>query len=145
MLTSYLNKKELRYFDVARAISKTSNYHGTHVGCCIVYKGIVVSVASNCEKTHPLQSKYNVFRDFDSVTAVNKLHAEVHAISLLLSNKNNYIDWRKASIFVYRETKSGKQVISKPCEACSQLIKDLGISYVYYIDYNGCKVKERWN
>lgn len=137
-----LTHKEQRFFDVAKAISKTSTYHGTHVGCCIVYKGVVVSVATNTEKTHPLQEAYNRFRDFDPKTSVNKLHAEVHAISLLMSRR---IDWSKVSLYVYRELKNGKTAISKPCEACTQLIKDLGIQYVYYVDINGNLVKERWN
>lgn len=137
-----LSRKEKKFFDIAKAVAKTSTFHGTHVGCCVVYKGVAVSVASNTEKTHPLQTEYNKFRNFNPQTAVNKLHAEVHAISLII-NKN--IDWKKASIYVYRELKNGKAVISRPCEACSQLIKDLGIKYVYYIDINGHFVKERYD
>lgn len=138
-----LTKKDYRYFDVAKAIARTSNYHGTHVGCCVVNRGVVVSVGCNSEKTHPTQMYYNKYRDFDPKTAANKLHAETHALSLIVNRQ--HIDWNKTSIYVYREFKNGKPAISRPCEACSQLIKDLGISHVCYIDENGNYTKERWN
>lgn len=138
MISTEFSKRELRYFDVAKSVAKTSTFHGHHVGCCVVYKGVVVSVASNCERTHPLQATYNKFRNFDPATAANKLHAEVHALSLLMNRK---IDWSKASIYIYRELKNGKPAISKPCPACSQLISDLGIANVCYIDAEGRFVK----
>lgn len=143
MIDKYITKKEKRFFDVAKSVAKTSTYHGTHVGCCVVYKGLVVSVASNSEKTHPLQMLYNRFREFDPKTAVNKLHAEVHALSVLMSS-HRYIDWSKVSIYVYRELKNGKPAVSKPCPACSNLIKDLGIPKVYYINEFGQYVKEMY-
>lgn len=135
-----LNRREHKFFDVAKMISRTSTYHGTHVGCCVVYKGVVVSVGCNSEKSHPLQKHYNVYRDFNPATAENKLHAEIHALGPLMNKK---IDWSMASIYVYRELRNGKPAISKPCPACSQLIKDLGISQVCYIDKDGKFVKER--
>lgn len=135
-----LSRREQRFFNVAKAVARTSNYHGTHVGCCVVNKGVVVSVGCNSEKTHPIQMIYNKYRDFNPKTTMNKLHAETHALSPLIG-KN--IDWSKTSVYVYRELKNGKPAISKPCPACSQLIRDLGISQVFYIDEDNNFVKER--
>ena len=140
MISNNISRREMRFFDLAKATARTSNYHGQHLGCCVVYKGVVISVAPNCERTHPLQASYNRFRDFDPRFAQNKLHAEVHALSLAMKNKR--IDWSKVSIYVYREFKNGTPAISKPCSACSQLIQDLGIHNMYYIDANGRYVKE---
>ena len=53
------------------------------------------------------------------------------------------IDWKKVSIFTYRELKNGKPACSRPCIACMALIKDLGIKNIYYIDESGNFVKER--
>lgn len=137
-----LSRREMRFFDVAKAVSRTSNFHGNHMGCCVVSKGVVVSVGCNGEKTHPMQKTYNNFRNFDIQKYPNKIHAEVHALSLLISRKND-IDWQKTSIYIYRELKNGKPALSKPCLACMQLIKDLGISYIYYVNENGKFCKDR--
>lgn len=83
---------------------------------------------------------YNKYRDFNPKTTMNKLHAEIHALSSLIGKD---IDWSKTSIYVYREFKNDKPIISKPCPACSQLIRDLGISQVFYIDEDNNFVKER--
>lgn len=137
-----LNRREHKFFDVAKAIARTSTYHGTHVGCCVVYKGVVISVGCNSEKTHTIQMYYNKYRDFNPNYATNKLHAEVHALAPI---RNKHIDWSMTSIYVYRELKNGKPAISKPCPACTKLIEDLGISNVCYIDEKGDFVKEKWN
>ena len=47
------------------------------------------------------------------------------------------IDWKKVSIFTYRELKNGKPACSRPCVTCMTLIKDLGIKNIYFIDENG--------
>lgn len=48
-----LSRREQKFFNVAKAVARTSNYHGTHVGCCVVNKGVVVSVGCNSEKNAP--------------------------------------------------------------------------------------------
>lgn len=139
-LTNILTKQELKYLDVAKAVAKTSDFKRTHVGCCIVYNRSIISVASNSEKSHPLQSFYNRYRNFDNPeTAIGKLHAEIHALSYLLNRDINY---NKVSLFVYRELKDGSPAISRPCPACERLIKNLGIKKVYYIDSFCNPIKE---
>ena len=53
------------------------------------------------------------------------------------------IDWKKASIFTYRELKNGKPACSRPCIACMTFIKDLGINNIYYIYEFGNFIKEK--
>nr|CAI9751369.1 deoxycytidinylate deaminase [uncultured phage]CAI9752254.1 deoxycytidinylate deaminase [uncultured phage] len=126
--------------DVAKAVSKTSDYHGAHLGCVVTYGKNVLSVASNSEKTHTLQRIYNRYRDFNPDEVSNKLHSEVHALSWLIGKD---IDWSGVEIYVYREFRNGHPAISKPCPACANLIKDLGIKTMFYIDDKGQRVKEK--
>lgn len=135
-----LSRRENRFFDVARAVSKTSDFHGRKMGCCVVYGKNILSVASNSEKTHSLQKTYNKYRGFDPETNANKLHAEVHALSLI---SKKFTDWANVEIYIYREWKSGKPALSKPCIACQKLIEDLGIKTIYYIDEHGQRIKEK--
>lgn len=92
------------------------------------------------KKTHSLQKIYNKFRNFDTSIYNNKVHAEIHALSWLIG-KN--IDWSKVSIYIYRAYRNGMPALSKPCKSCYNLIKDLGIKEIFYIDNTNrfCKVK----
>lgn len=143
--TTWLTRKENTFFNVAKAVSKTSDYHGVDVGCVVTYKNTILSVASNSNKTHTVQKIYNKFRDFDENTAVNSLHAEVHALVLAknIAHRTN-IDWADVCVYVYRELKNGKPAISKPCASCQKFIDDLGIKTVFYIDEQGNKVKVKY-
>lgn len=137
----YLTKRENKFFDVAKAIAKTSDYHTVHIGCVVVYnKRNILSVASNSEKTHSLQRIYNRFRGFDIDKFPAKVHSEVHALSWLIG-KN--INWSNIELYTYREFSDGKPANSKPCLACSKLIRDLGIKTIYYIDEYGERTKEK--
>ena len=140
MVTYNLSNKEKKYFEVAKAVAKTSDFHSVHIGCVIVYKHSILSVACNSEKTHSLQYQYNKYRDFDTSMSLPKVHAEVHAISKV---RNKNINWKWSELYVYREYKNGRPALSKPCEACQRLINDLGIKTIFYIDKRGNLVKEK--
>lgn len=137
-----LSRRENRYMDVARLVSRTSDYHGAHIGCVVAHKKVILSVASNSEKTHSLQGIYNTYRNFDikdNNVVMHKLHAEICALSLIY--KKN-IDWKNVEVYVYREWRNGRPAISRPCPACSQFMRDLGIRTIIYNDINGNRVKE---
>lgn len=141
MKYKYLTKKERKFFDVAKAVARTSDFDRTHVGCAVIMNKCVLSVASNSNKSHTIQHTYNRFRNFkDTTNVVDKVHAEVHALSWLIDKP---INWHNVDIYVYREWKDGTPAISKPCPACSKLINDLGIKNLYYIDENKNYVKEK--
>lgn len=149
-----LSKNDHRFMNVAKATSKSSNFHGNHVGCCVVFKGVVVSVAANSEKTHPLQQIYNatyrnLYRGFkENYELASKAHAEILALVPLLLDNVKYdklscnslrppLIASKMTIYVYRELKNGSIALSKPCSACMNVIRDLGIGYIVYTDEQG--------
>lgn len=117
------------YLNMAHHACYYSDNHKTRLGCVVVYKNKVVSVGWNMNKTNPLQKELNAYRGFDSTSAYNSLHAEVHA---LLKCKNLDIDWGKTSIFVCRIKKNGDSGLSRPCKGCMTLIKKMGIKNIYY-------------
>jgi deoxycytidylate deaminase len=128
-----------KFFDLARNASMFSDFPKCRIGAVIVYKNKVVSVGWNAEKTNPLQKEYNRLRGFDTESANNSLHAEMMCIC---KGRKADIDWGKASIFVYREYKNGGLAMSRPCPACFQAIKDIGIKNIYYTG-NGSYIYER--
>jgi len=136
-----MNARNLKYFNIAREVAKLSDYKKQHIGCVIVYKKQIISVGHNQCKTHTLQAIYNQFRDFKPRPQTHHfLHAEIDAI---IKIRYLNLDWSKVEIYVYREHKSeGKLMMSKPCQACMNYIKDLGIRKIYYT-INGDYVYEK--
>lgn len=136
-----MTKKEKRFFNIAREISYLGDYHRTKVGAVVVEKNHILSTGFNSNKTRPLQHKYNFYRDMtDYEHSIARQHAEVDALSPLIGKE---IDWSRVSIYVYRELKNGQKGCSRPCAACSKLIRDLGIKEIFYINQYGDYVKEK--
>jgi deoxycytidylate deaminase len=121
--------RDLRYFDVAKAVSKTSNHSKFKIGAAIIVNKSVVAVGVNDEnKSHPLQKKYNAFR-FNDDTCKHSIHAEIDAI---VRAKNQIEDFTNAKLFVYRLQKTGKIGNARPCKGCMQAVKDFGIKEIFY-------------
>lgn len=116
---------KLKYFQLAKKTSKNSKYKH-QIGAIITYKGKVVAKGFNSIKTHPRASN-----------PWNLLHAETSAI--INSKREDFTD---CSIYVYRETKTGKLGTSKPCKYCYNLLKILNFKEIYYSDYDGFKKEE---
>lgn len=125
---SNFTTREKRFFSMAENMAELSTYRRYKVGCVIVYHNKVISTGCNKDVSHPLQKKYDLYRNIPD-ECPHKLHAEVDAIKHVI---NLDIDWSKVSIYVYRKMRSKPYGISRPCKACINLIKDLGIHKVYY-------------
>ena len=133
-----MNKKDKRYFNLAKAVSYTSDYPRVHIGSVIVKNKEIVAVSANQKKSHPLQQKLNPIR-FDNHTSQSDIdkcnnyqHAEFSAII-----KCKHLDLSGASIYVYREDKYGNLAMCCPCKACLKLIKEVGIKVIYYTSPDG--------
>lgn len=137
-----MNKRESHLFNVAREVSRMSDFHAQHLGAVVVEGKTIISTGFNTQKTNPTQHRYNFYRNFNHPEkSIPKCHAEVSALNHLIGKKD--IDWNNVSIYVYREWKDGSPACSRPCVACSKLIKDLGIKNIYFIDEEGNYCKER--
>lgn len=63
-------------------------------------------------------------------------HAEAAAIIKLLQ-EGRLSDLAGSVLYVTRFTKSGTLSCAKPCSHCEELIRSVGISKVFYTDFNG--------
>lgn len=138
-----LTNFDRRMFDQARLEAEKSEFERFNLGCVIAYKGHIIGRGRNGNKSHPRQKLYNRrYRKFNvsKGQAINDaIHAEVHAISSVRYVVGKDVDWSKASIYIYRIC-NGKPLgygNAKPCPACMQAIRDLGIRHVYFTDDNG--------
>ena len=75
-----ITKTDYKYFEKARQAATISDFYKTHIGCVAVYQGNIIGIGCNCNKTHPIQKKYNRYRK-PSDTKLPKLHAEINGIN----------------------------------------------------------------
>lgn len=72
----------------------------------------------------------------DGIVAIgyNKstIHAEAMAVRKLL-----LAGGKGSRLYSYRIRRDGRIGASKPCAGCEKAIRDAGIRYVYYSDYDG--------
>ena len=127
-----MTRRELRHFAEARRQALESDFARQRVGCVIVCGNRLLAAAHNSERTHTAQKKYNAFRDLDQSheSVEPKVHAEISALS-----KSRYadVDWGKAEVYVWRETKDGKKCgLARPCAGCMAALRERGIRRVYY-------------
>lgn len=120
--------RDKRFFNMAAHLANYATYKRYKVGCVVVYHNKVLSTGFNRDTTHPLQRKYNKYRNIPDWSP-HKMHAEVDAIRHIIDLD---IDWSGVSIYIYRKLKDRPFGLAKPCKSCMQLIKDLGIKHVYY-------------
>lgn len=112
---------KLKHFQLAQRLSRKSCYHHK-VGAVVVKKNKVLGVGYNKPyKTHPR-----------STNKYNTIHAELDAI--LDCSRDELLG---ADIYVFREGSNQAPRLAKPCIHCHQLLKEVGISTVFYSDNDG--------
>lgn len=128
-----LTKSDYKYFIKARQTATISDYYKTHIGCVSVYQGNIIGIGCNCNKTHPIQKKYNKYRK-SSDSMLPKLHAEINCIN---SIRHLDINFSKVKLYIYRIRKDQPFGLSRPCPSCMAAIKELGIREIYYTGNDG--------
>lgn len=125
-----------RYFEKARNAALLSDYGKFHIGCIAVYCNQIIGIGCNSNKTHPKQRYYNKYRNMasDNCEPIPKIHAEMMCLNAISKLD---IDFSKVHLYVYRPLKMTPYGMARPCQACMNAIKDLGIKNVYYTSNNG--------
>lgn len=127
-----ITQRDLHFLNLAFAMSEYSDYKRVHIGAVIVKKNSVISTGCNKIKSHPIQKTYN--HRYLGYHTKNCLHAEIDALI-----KADSIDCKGATLYVARRGLDNKIRLSKPCEACYNCAKDLGIKRIVYTIENGIK------
>lgn len=130
-----LSKSDYRYFRKARTIADISDFKRAHVGCVAIYQGNIIGLGCNTNKTHPIQQKYNKYRDHDQQNYfAPKLHAEINCLN---SIRHMDINFGKVKLYIYRTLHVKECGMSRPCPSCMAAIRDLGIRHIYYTTDSG--------
>ena len=133
-----LCKRNKTYFNIAKEVSKLSDFPRVQIGSCAVYKHKVISTGYNSQRTSPLQKKYNKYRF--TVDTQHTCHSEIMCLKPLIGRKD--INFKNVNLYIYREYSNGNLALSRPCPSCMKLISDLGIRNIYYTNYGGYSHEE---
>jgi deoxycytidylate deaminase len=117
---------KVRFFDLAKKMSKFSDHIHHKIGGIIVYKSKIVSMGFNRMRTNPNSNAYN-----------RHTHCELDCI---LRADREYLE--NSTIYLYRETKQGTPANSRPCCFCMVLLREAKITEVCYTN-DGKFVKEK--
>ena len=74
-----LRKKDMKFFNITKEISKLSRFPRIKIGAIVVHKNQIISIGYNKVKTHPLQKEYNHKCDYDIELATNFIHQFLQA------------------------------------------------------------------
>lgn len=134
-----MTKTDQKFFQKARQIASISDFKKIHVGCVAVYKGNIIGIGCNTNKTHPMQKYYNrycVVNDSYEYndTLLPKLHAEMNCLN---SIRHFDIKFSKVKLYIFRSRTTKVYGMARPCPSCMAAIKDMGIRNVYYTTNDG--------
>lgn len=133
-----LTKKDRAYFNIAKEVSKLSDFPKVQIGACAIYKHKVISTGYNSQRTSPLQKRYNKYRF--TVETPHTCHAEISCLKSLINRKD--IDFKNVDLYIYREYKNNELALARPCASCMKLITELGIRHIYYTNFGGFSHEE---
>ena len=131
-MESGLSKKKEQYLRYAKKASEFSDSSRVNIGAALIIGHKVVNIGFNTNKTNPLQSKIDT--KFFNCKCSGKIHAETMALYPYI--KEN-IQLNNAILVTYRQKKDGTLGMSRPCDRCMKLIKQLGIKKLIYTTDDG--------
>ena len=129
-----MTKTEMAYFRAAKAMSELSNHPQYKLGCVVVKGHKIISSGYNSNsKCHKVQAQLDMER-YGVDYCPGKIHAEIDTLLPLIKRR---VDLSNASIYVYREHKNGALAMARPCVSCQKVIKQCGITKVFYTTESG--------
>ena len=142
-----ITKSDKKMFTAARKVAMESDFDSFHMGCVIVYKHHIIGAASNSDKTHPMQARYNEYRKFNKTKngIKHSLHAEIAALATVPYPLGIDVEWKNVKVYIYRIA-PGRQKgfgLARPCPGCRKALKDLGIRHIYYTGNEGNLIYEQ--
>ena len=132
-------QRDRKLIEYATSFAYTSQHDITRVGAVIADGKSIVACGINSHQSHPMQKRYNIYRNFrnDHTGATHHLHAEIAALI-----KVRWNDLSGMSIYVTRVLRDGSHGIARPCPACMAALKDHKINKIYYTTATGIAYEE---
>ena len=123
-----MNSRTLnRAIDIAKALHPTvQSMRSCHISF-LVLKSKIIKIGFNKDKSHP----YNLIHPYRG-----QINSGIHA-ELDVCIKMNMDNLERYSMIVIRHDNNMQLAMSKPCIGCQSVLKQFGITDVYYSTSNG--------
>lgn len=119
-----ITKKDSKWMSLAKKMQRLSNHPKYKMVCLIVKSSRLISVGVNKDSA----PKHFVKKYRDGM----HLHAEIS--SILGVDKDTT---RGCTAYISGETKSGKNMLAKPCPSCYDCLMVMGIKRIVYLTREG--------
>jgi deoxycytidylate deaminase len=116
--------RDERFIHTASMIARHSTHYKARVGAIIAKGACILSTGINQLKTHTRQT---IPLNWKVIYRLPGTHAELDAI-IGMSRK----DLRGTTIYVARILANGDLALARPCSACQDLLRSVGIKKVVY-------------
>jgi len=118
----------------AAALGQLSDVPTYKIGAILVFRKSIIATGFNKRKSHPLQQKYNQYRE-EHKRQGNFIHAEIDCL------KNLRDVPKDSTLFIGRKDKLGNPAMCRPCQACLCLISLHNITEIVYNTPNGYAIE----
>jgi len=116
-----MKKSRDRGFRYAVKAACLSGFRSHRVGAALFHKNKLIRMGWNRKKSHPLcPTEHSQHAEFNLCVGLDKLVLSPRCI-----------------LYVARLTRTGDVGIAKPCEACQDFIRSVGIKRIFYTNQNG--------
>lgn len=105
----------MKYYNLLKKLSQSSNHHSHKMSCIIVRKNRVIGKGFNMLATHPASPHFFSSR-----------HAEFNAF--ISANR----DIKGSTVYVFRENKLGVLSNARCCSSCYKLLMEQGVKNIVY-------------
>ena len=136
------SKQQLKFFNNATKVAMESKFDVYHLGCIAVLKNKIIAASPNKLKTHPVQKQYDSYREFNCLNDLKNMHSLHAEIACLNSLKYQNINYKDVELYVVRIRRDGNYGMARPCIACSNYIKNLGVRKIFYSTNYGFAYEE---
>lgn len=113
----------------AAKVAENAPYERQKMGCVVFRKKTLLAFGCNQEKSEPLQKVYNKYREDIDDSRPHKCHAEIATLKKIQGQ-----DLTGCSILICRLSRMQDKefAMARPCPACMEYIRNLGIRDIYY-------------
>jgi len=127
-----LSRRHQSWLDLAAKLALDSVCRQRH-GAVIVVRNSVLALGTNKFRNHP-----KFIHEYDHCSR----HAEMVALRSVI-RQSEWVDLRKAVVYVARVAGRGTLRLSRPCDSCWTALTNAGIRTAVYTTENGGTM-ERW-
>lgn len=127
------NTRKERLLDIARSLQNCRTGRSLHFSFILKKNKLLITSINSYEKIHPYHKfgKYSPLRGSNPEKYIAGQHSEIGAIKTFI-NKFGNSDFSGLTLFNVRLSKSGEEMLSKPCGNCQRVLDSFNFKSILW-------------